>query len=243
MITTSYPPKPIEYPDCDGMPMADNSKLFRWIVTIEGNLEAIFRDDPQVFVAGDMLWYPVEGDAKIRQAPDAFLSFGRPKGDRGSYMQWKEGGISPQVTFEVLSPGNRPGEMTRRFQFYEDYGVEEFYQYDPDYNLLDGWIRLGDRLKPIEKMDGWVSPRLGIRFELTPDTLIIYRPDGKRFLTFEEISREIDDFRQRSREDQFARIQAEERAEAAEQRAISLAGNCVPSASIRMHREQAESAS
>ena len=38
MITTSTQPQPIEYPDSDGMPMADNSKQFRWIVTIEGNV-------------------------------------------------------------------------------------------------------------------------------------------------------------------------------------------------------------
>lgn len=26
-------PKPIEYPDCDGQPMADNTKQFHWIPT------------------------------------------------------------------------------------------------------------------------------------------------------------------------------------------------------------------
>ena len=73
------------YPDCDGQPMSDNTKQFRWIVTIKENLELLFAEDPQVFIAGDLLWYPVEGDNKIRQAPDAMVVFGRPKGDRGSY--------------------------------------------------------------------------------------------------------------------------------------------------------------
>ena len=75
----------------------------------QGGLDALFRDDPDVFVAGDLLWYPVEGDPKTRIAPDAMVVFGRPKGYRGSYKQWDEGGIAPQVVFEVLSPGNRPG--------------------------------------------------------------------------------------------------------------------------------------
>ena len=44
-----------------------------------------------------LLWYAVEGDNKIRQAPDAMVAFGRPKGYRGSYRQWEEGGIAPQV--------------------------------------------------------------------------------------------------------------------------------------------------
>ncbi len=49
--------------------MADNTKQFRWIVVIQQNLEWLFAAD-EVFVAGDLLWYPVEGDPKIRLAPD-----------------------------------------------------------------------------------------------------------------------------------------------------------------------------
>src|SRR3712207_8484741 len=41
------------YPDSDGQPMADNTRQFRWIVTIQGGLDALFRDDPNVFVAGE----------------------------------------------------------------------------------------------------------------------------------------------------------------------------------------------
>src|SRR5437868_15361210 len=107
------------YPDCDGQPIADTTRQFRYITTIHGGLEALFRDDPNVFVAGDNLWYPVEGDNTIRTAPDVYVAFGRPKGHRGSYRQWEEGGIAPQVVFEILSPGNRPAEMTRKFEFYQ----------------------------------------------------------------------------------------------------------------------------
>jgi Uma2 family endonuclease len=73
------------YPERDGQPMSDNTKQFRWIVLIKENLEILFADDPQVFVAGDLLWYPVQGRPDIRVAPDAMVVFGRPKGDRGSY--------------------------------------------------------------------------------------------------------------------------------------------------------------
>ena len=93
---------PITYPQSDGQPMADNTKQFRWIVTIQGGLDALFRDNPQVFVAGDLLWYPVEGHPEISTAPDVLVAFGRPKGDRGSYLQWEEGGVAPQVVFEIL---------------------------------------------------------------------------------------------------------------------------------------------
>jgi Uma2 family endonuclease len=96
--------KKITYPESDGKPMADNSKQFRWITTIEGNIEILLEDNPLAFVAGDMFWYPVEGDNQTRVAPDTMVAFGRPKGDRGAYLQWREGNIAPQVVFEVLSP-------------------------------------------------------------------------------------------------------------------------------------------
>ncbi|MFN6067264.1 MAG: hypothetical protein ACK45T_08855, partial [Pseudanabaena sp.] len=49
----------IDYPDSDGQPMADNTQQFRWIVLIKENLELFFANDSKVFVAGDLLWYPV----------------------------------------------------------------------------------------------------------------------------------------------------------------------------------------
>src|SRR5581483_11867046 len=58
-------PSAIVYPDSDGKPMADNTWQFQWIVTIKDGLEALYRDEPNVFVAGDLLWYPVEGNPKI----------------------------------------------------------------------------------------------------------------------------------------------------------------------------------
>ncbi len=178
--------KGIVYPDSDGQPMAENTLQFTWIVTIKENLESVFAEREDVFVAGDLLWYPVEGEPKIRQAPDTLVAFGRPKGYRGSYKQWEEGGVAPQVVFEILSPGNRPSAMTFKFKFYEQYGVEEYYVYDPDEHELSGWIRDGSELRQIENMNGWVSPRLGIRFEMTETQLYIYGPDGRRFTTLTE---------------------------------------------------------
>ena len=173
----------IVYPDSDGQPMADNTKQFGWIVLLKENLECLFVHNPEVFVAGDLLWYPVEGHPEIRVAPDVFVVFGRPKGDRGSYKQWQEGNLPPQVIFEILSPGNRAPEMGRKLKFYEEKGVEEYYIYDPDHNLWQGLQRQQGRLFPIANINNWVSPRLGIKFVLTPETLEVYYPDGQPFLT------------------------------------------------------------
>ncbi|MGI0492269.1 Uma2 family endonuclease [Alkalinema pantanalense CENA528] len=177
----------IVYPDRDGQPMSDNTKQFRWIVLLKENLECLFAGDAQVFVAGDLLWYPVEGHPEIRSAPDAMVVLGRPKGDRGSYKQWEEGNIAPQVVFEVLSPGNTLKEMAKKQEFYNRHGVEEYYLYDPDKNDLNGWLRGGDGFVVIDDITDWQSPRLGIRFVLTQETLEVYYPDGRRFLTTVEL--------------------------------------------------------
>jgi Uma2 family endonuclease len=188
----------VVYPDSDGKPMSDNTKQFRWIVVIEQNLEWLFADRPDVFIAGDLLWYPVEGDNSLSMAPDTMVVFGRPKGDRGSYQQWREDNIAPQVAFEILSPSNTSQEMDRKLLRYSRYGVEEYYLYDPDRNQLKGWLRSSeDILDGIESMAGWVSPRLGIRFELGEE-LQLYRPDGVPFFSFTEINQMLTEERQRA---------------------------------------------
>ena len=183
MSELEIPAATVEYPDQDGKPMADNTLQFNYIVLIKEGLEAIFKDNPDIFVAGDLLWYPVEGDNKTRAAPDALVAFGRPKGYRGSYKQWQEGNIAPQVVFEVLSPGNTRTEMARKFEFYQRFGVEEYYLYDPNRGVLEGWLRAGERLQAIAEMQNWVSPRLKIKFELDGTELRLYEPSGVPFRT------------------------------------------------------------
>src|SRR5436309_4471029 len=60
---------PIFYPESDGLPMAENTRQFRWIVTLAGNLGALYRDRLDVFVCGNQFWYPVEGEPETRIAP------------------------------------------------------------------------------------------------------------------------------------------------------------------------------
>jgi Uma2 family endonuclease len=213
--TIQIPPRPaVEYPDSDGKPMSDNTLQYKWIVTIKEGVDALSGEGENVFVAGDLLWYPVEGNNRIRTGPDVLVAFGRPRGYRGSYKQWQEGSVVPQVIFEVLSPGNRPGKMKRKFQFYQKYGVEEYYIYNPDNGALQGWLRCGAILEKLPEMAGFVSARLGIRFEPGegPDNLRIIRPDGEPFLGYREV---LD---QRNAAVQLLDI-ARQRADIAEQRA------------------------
>jgi Uma2 family endonuclease len=134
----------------------------------------------------------VEGDNTIRQAPDVMVAIGRPKKHRGSYRQWDEEGIPPQVVFEVMSPGNRAGELERKFAFYEHYGVEEYYIIDPDRNELAGFLRKDEALLETPVINGWISPRLGVRFDANGPELRILLPDGKPLVAYVDLAREAE---------------------------------------------------
>ena len=219
MVSQSLATTPAEviYPESDGKPMADNTKQFRWILVIEQNLDWLYADDPNVFVAGDLLWYPVKGRNTIVTAPDVMVAFGRPKGDRGSYKQWEEDNIPPQVVFEILSPSNSSTEMDKKLLFYDRYGVDEYYIYDPDKNTFRGWLRTEDGLDAIGEIANWVSPRLNIRFDMSGEELQIYRPDGSKFFSYAEVNAQLEQEKQRAEQEKQRAEQEKQRAEQAQQ--------------------------
>lgn len=184
LITLTVNEDAIVYPESDGEPMAENTKQYQYIVTIQPELDALFADDPNVFVAADLFWYPVQGRTDIVYAPDTMVVFGRPKGHRASYKQWEEGGIAPQVVFEIVSPSNKWHEVIQKRHWYEQYGVEEYYEYNPANGVLEVWQREGNSLNLITHPGKWRSQRLGITLKLEADgALSLYRPDGRKFLS------------------------------------------------------------
>jgi hypothetical protein len=114
--------------------------------------------------------------------------------------------------------------MLRKLSFYDRHGVEEYYIYDPDRIELSGLQRGEQGLKVIEAMDGWVSPRLQIRFQMTDGGLEIYRPDGQRFLTHSELGQQLEQARQQADQERERAEQERERADrlAARLRAAGL---------------------
>ncbi len=222
MIKTSSPP--VHYPDSDGEPMADNTLQFDWIAIMKWNLESVFRDRDDVFVAGDHLIYPIEGDNQTRMAPDVYVAFGPAKGYRGSYRVWEEQDLFPQVVFEIWSPNNRFEQMQDKFRFYERFGAEEYYVIYPEFpSHLEVSLRQNDQLVRVAEPNGFVSPRLGIRFVLERGQLTVYGPDGRQFKRPDDISKDRDEAeewlaRERSRADR-----ERQRAEQEKQRADALA--------------------
>lgn len=188
----------VVYLDDDGQPRSENTLQFEWITMLQGNLDTLFLEPPDVFVAGDLLWYPVKGEPAIRVAPDVLVVFGRPKGYRGSYRQWEEAGVPPQVVFEVISPGNTLLELLRKLHFHEQHGVEECYYLDPATCTASGWRREGASFVDITEMNGWISPRLGVRFEVGEGRLVLLHATGEPFRNWTELARDREAERQRA---------------------------------------------
>ncbi len=218
--SSALPPRDPLYPESDGKPMADNTRQWDAIVLIKTNIDDRVPD----FVAGDLFWYPVEGRPDIVVAPDVFVAFGRPKGPRRSYKQWAEDGVAPHVVFEVLSPSNTLREMMDKQLFYTTHGAEEFYLYDPDNETAWGYVRdASGRVGKVDTLDGWVSPRLGIRFDLSGGALAIFDAEGRRFEAPSELRARAEAESARA-EAESARAEAESaRAEAESARADAAA--------------------
>ncbi len=212
------PPGPT-YPDSDGKPMADNSRQLHWIVLLYSNLRWLFQSREDVAVHANLLWYTEEGDSNERQAPDVMVVFGRPQQERSSYRQWEEGNVPVTVVFEVRSPSNTADEMREKEEFYDHYGVEEYYEYNPQTNQLVGFRRQGEVWVRIRRFEDWVSPRLSVRFVLGEEGLVIERPDGERFVPFEEVAQRWIDARQRVDEEKQRADEEKRRADREKQRA------------------------
>jgi Uma2 family endonuclease len=167
--------------------------------------------------------------------PDVMVAIGRPKGRRGSYKQWLEGDIVPQVVFEILSPSNKTKrgkqELQEKFKFYEVHKVQEYYIYDPDDLVLMGWHRSMGKFIAIAMQSEWISPLLKIRFGWQHgEELILYRPDGQRFLSSVELEqramvaeRMAGIAQKRSEQEAIRASMAEEKAEQESIRANRLA--------------------
>jgi hypothetical protein len=97
--------------------------------------------------------------------------------------------------------------------------VEEYYLYNYETNQLLVCLREGDRLTLLPILSHWQSPRLGMQFELTDETLKMFHVDGTAFLSYAEIQDLLSQERQRANSAVQLANSAIQRAEAESQRA------------------------
>jgi len=128
---------PIYYPESDGEPMAETDTHRKQMMYLLDALEDCFRDDPDVYVAGNLFVYYQEGDPTKVVAPDVFVVKGVLKRNRRIYQVWEEE-KGPDVVFELTSRSTRQEDLGPKKGIYEMLGVEEYFIFDP----------LGEHLEP-----------------------------------------------------------------------------------------------
>jgi Uma2 family endonuclease len=186
MTTTATP---ISYPESDGKPMGETDVHIDAVIYLREALRDYFRDDPQVYVAGNMLLYYEEGNPAACVAPDVFVVQGVAKGERRTYRLWEEG-QPPSVVFEITSRGTRLEDLGTKRAVYAMLGVQEYFLYDPlgeylrpplqGYRLQEGEYQ---RILP-EANGGLTSQTLVLELQVEEGRLRLVNPaTGERLLT------------------------------------------------------------
>ena len=135
----------------------------------------ILRDRQDVFVTTNFAWYP---ELRNSKDPDVLVVFGRPNYPRSSWRNFRED-VAPQVVFEIKS--NTLRHIAEKRQWYDQHGVEEYYDYDPERGTFTAWARSpqSGRLEQVAPSSGFKSPRLNLTFVLNGQALEIVGPDGR----------------------------------------------------------------
>lgn len=189
-LVPSHTRPEIEYPESDGQPMAETDvhpdEMIDAIVTLKEH----FRNEPQVYVAGNLLMYYKEGNPNKSVAPDVFVVFGVPKHQRRTYKVWEEG-KAPRVVIEVSCSKTRRQDRKEKRLLYEALAVPEFFLFDPlgEYLKppLQGFRLLGDSYTPLkpEPFDrGWrlQNERLHLELRAEAGHLRFFDPEAGHYL-------------------------------------------------------------
>lgn len=199
----------VEYPYSDGQPMAESDVHRKEMLDLIAALDRRYREEPEVYVAGNLFLYYRKGDPRSVVAPDVFLVRGVPKGDRKVFKLWEEG-RAPSLVIEVTSDSTSDEDVGKKKTCYESLGVEEYILHDPEGDYLkprlQGFRLFRGRYEPIpRRMDGSLDSRVtGLTLEIEGKNLrLVDTATGERLLRVNEL-----DDRIRALEAELARLRA-----------------------------------
>jgi Uma2 family endonuclease len=182
----------VTYPETDGEPMAETDTHRDLMAdALIYPLKEYFRDQPDVYVSGNLLLYYEEGNPRASVAPDVFVVFGISKGERRIYKLWEEE-KAPDVVIELTSASTRQKDLGDKRLLYEELGVGEYFIFDPLHEYLEPPLR-GFRLEegfytPLKAnrldSDEWElhSQVLGLTLRSLGDQLRLYDPQTGQML-------------------------------------------------------------
>ena len=136
----------VDYPDSDGKPMAESDRHRDEMNALIDMLRRRYRDDPKVYVSGNLFIYYEQGVRASVFAPDAFVVFGVPNKQRKTYKLWEERKV-PAIVLEVSSKTTWREDLGDKKAVAERLGIIEYFVIDLEGDYLDPPLR-GWRLGP-----------------------------------------------------------------------------------------------
>ena len=220
MARVTVVPETIDYPDSDGLPMAESESQFWPILYVGSALDRYYQARDDVYVVGNLLLYYQEGDPGKSISPDLMVVFGASKHIRSSYRLWEEP-KAPDFVLEIASESTHRIDRGGKRDLYAGMGVVEYWQYDPVGDYLEppllGFRLVEGRYLPISatvQEGGMLALRsevLGLELHLTPgapvrEALHFYDPARGEYLrTYREAEARLEQAEDRLREEQSAR--------------------------------------
>ena len=184
----------IEYPESDGKPVGETDVHRREILHTIETLERHFRDAPDIYVSGNLMFYYEEGNPSAVVSPDVFVVKGVRKGLRRTYKLWDEG-VAPCVVIEMTSRSTRREDKGDKRALYARLGVREYFLFDPlgeylkpplqGFTLVDGeYAPL-----PFESDGGIISRELGLKLYRDETVLRLFDlASGREVVRTEDLS-------------------------------------------------------
>ena len=101
-------------------------------------------NDPTTLVAAEMFIYYEPGNPRVFVAPDVYVIPNVGNELRRSYFMWLESEV-PHFAMEVVSQSSVRNDLARKWDLYQSWGVQEYWQYDPEGQFMRPLLR-GNRL-------------------------------------------------------------------------------------------------
>jgi Uma2 family endonuclease len=214
----------IEYPESDGKPVGETDVHRREILHTIETLERHFRDAPDIYVSGNLMFYYEEGNPSAVVSPDVFVVKGVRKGLRRTYKLWEEG-VAPCVVIEMTSRSTRLEDKGNKRALYAQLGVREYFLFDPlgeylkpplqGFTLVDGEYAA----LPVESDGGIISRELGLKLYRDETVLRLFDlASGREVVRTEDLSDVLQQTLARVHQaEEQARLTAEQARLAAEQ--------------------------
>jgi Uma2 family endonuclease len=122
--------RPIVYPESDGKPIGESDVHRDETLALIAALQAYYRNEPLLYVSGDLMFYYEEGNPKKVVSPDVFVVKGIEQRQRRVYKLWEERAL-PCLAIEISSRSTRREDLGVKKQLYAALGIAEYVLFDP----------------------------------------------------------------------------------------------------------------